>query len=171
MLDVQTWQGNYGENYVRALGSAAGLIISEFKPDRDGVDLGLRWPGLAGAAASPCIDVQVKSWSRPRKSGGVFQFNGLNELQFNQLAGGNYTVPRYLFLIVVPPETDSYAEVGADGMLLRYQGFYTSLQQEARISEPDGGRRRTVAVPVGNVLTARALRALVQGTASGGPTP
>ena len=135
-----------------------GLLVYTPDKDYDGVDFLLRWPGRVGAAASPAIDVQVKSWSRPQKSGGILRFNGLTEVQFNKLAGRDYIVPRYLFLIVVPDDPGKYSEISADGMLLRYQGYYLSLREEALFSEPSPTRRPTVHVPIGNVLTVRTLQ-------------
>jgi len=38
------------------LASAAGLLVYEFDLDRDGVDLGLRFPGRLSDAASPGIE-------------------------------------------------------------------------------------------------------------------
>ena len=161
MLDVHNHQGKFGQDYIRVLASAAGLIVWTPDLDRDGVDLGIRWPGEVGAAAFPAIDAQVKSWSNPRKSGGYWRFGGLDEVQFNQLAGSACTVPRYLFLVVVPPDAAAYSEILTDGMLLRYQGFYTSLRDETPIPHPSRKRRRAVQVPIGNVLTVRSLRALL----------
>ncbi len=161
MLDARNLQGKFGEDYVRVLASAAGLIIYTPDKDRDGVDFLLRWPGRAGAAAFPAIDVQVKSWSSPQKSGGTWRFGGLTEVQFNKLAGHDYLVPRYLFLVVVPDDPDQYSQISADGMLLRYQGYYLSLREEALVSEASPARRRTVYVPIGNILTVRSLRTLM----------
>jgi hypothetical protein len=87
VLDARNHQGKFGQDYVRVLASAAGLLVYTPDLDYDGIDLLIRWPGQVGAAASPAIDVQVKSWSNPRKSGGSWRFDGLNELQFNKLAG------------------------------------------------------------------------------------
>ncbi len=161
VLDARNLQGKFGEDYVRVLASAAGLIIYTPDKDRDGVDFLLRWPGRAGAAAFPAIDVQVKSWSSPQKSGGTWRFGGLTEVQFNKLAGHDYLVPRYLFLVVVPDDPDQYSQISADGMLLRYQGYYLSLREEALVSEASPARRRTVYVPIGNILTVRSLRTLM----------
>ena len=86
---------------------------------------------------------------------------GLNELHFNKLAGQAYTVPRYLFLVIVPESADTYAEIFTDGMLLRYQGFYVSLRDEPVIEAPRREHRRVVHVPIGNVLTSGTLRALM----------
>jgi hypothetical protein len=161
VLDANNHQGKFGQDYIRVLASAAGLIVWTPDLDRDGVDIGIRWPGQAGAAAFPAIDAQVKSWSNPRQVGGALRFGGLDEVQFNQLAGQGFTVPRYLFLVVVPTDAGDYSEVYTDGMLLRYQGFYLSLRDETPIPEPSRNRHRTVEVPIGNVLTVRSLRTLL----------
>jgi len=161
VLDARNHQGKFGEDYVRVLASAAGLLVYTPDKDYDGVDFLLRWPGRVGAAASPAIDVQVKSWSRPRKSSGTWRFDGLNEVQFNKLAGCDYTVPRYLFLVVVPDDPGQYSEILADGMILRYQGYYLSLREESLVSEPSTERRHTVYVPIGNILTVRTLHTLM----------
>jgi hypothetical protein len=160
VLDGRNHQGKFGQDYVRVLASAAGLLVYEFDLDRDGIDLGLRFPGPLSDAASPGIEVQVKSWSTPRPSAGSWRYDGLYEDQFNKLAG-DYAIPRYLFLVHVPSDRRSYADVGPDGMLLRYQGYFQSFQHEPRIAQPDGKRRRPVLVPTANVLTVRALHGLV----------
>jgi hypothetical protein len=161
VLDARNHQGKFGEDYIRVLASATGLIVCTPDKDVDGVDFLLRWPARAGAAASSGIDVQVKSWSQPRKSGGTWRFGGLTEVQFNKLAGSNFTVPRYLFLVVVPDDPRQYAEISADGMLLRFQGYYLSLSEEPPINNPNSIRKHAVDVPIGNILTVRTLKTLM----------
>lgn len=161
MLEGKNHQGLFGEDYVRVLASAAGLVATKVGLDYDGVDFFVRWPGRIGTAASPGIDVQVKSWSKRRISGGSLQYGGLTEVQFNQLATCDYAIPRYLFLVLVPDDADQYSEVTADGLLLRYQGYHLSLRDQGLITEPNKKRRRTVSVPVSNILTVGALRRLM----------
>jgi hypothetical protein len=161
MLEANNHQGKFGEDYIRVLASAAGLIVSTPDLDHDGIDLGIRWPGRVGMAASPAIDVQVKSWSSARVPGGSYRFGGLNEVQFNQLAGRDYTVPRYLFLVIVPRDASTYSELFSEGMLLRHQAFYASLREEPLVEAPSSRRHRAVSVPVGNVLTVPSLRRLL----------
>ena len=161
VLDARNHQGKFGQDYVRALASAAGLIIATFDLDVDGVDLGLRFAGRAGKTASPAIDIQVKSWSKPRSVAGEWHFSGLNEWQFNKLAGADYTIPRYLFLILVPSDQHTYVSFETEGMFLRHLGYYLSLQNQPRIERPDNTRRRAVRVPMSNVLTVRSLLNLV----------
>jgi hypothetical protein len=152
VLDANNYQGKFGQDYVRVLASAAGLTVWTPDLDYDGIDLGIRWPGRVGSAASPAID-------------------GLNELQFNNLAGQAYTTPRYLFLVVVPKKNIRYAEISPEGMLLRYQGYYVSLRDEALIQQPSRNRRRVVHVPVGNVLTTGTLRGLMHPDLAGHGVP
>jgi hypothetical protein len=82
-------------------------------------------------------------------------------VQFNKLAGGDYTVPRYLFLVVVPDDPGEYTEISADGMLLRFQGYYLSLSAEDPVDNPKSDRKRAVHVPIGNILTVRTLLTLM----------
>lgn len=95
----------------------------------------------------------------PRR--GAIDFRGLDERQFNKLAGNEFLVPRYLFVIHVPPRADLYADLSTSGLLLRHIGYYVSLRACLPIGTPDRRRRTKVEVPLGNVLTANSLRDLV----------
>jgi len=162
MLDAKQHQGKFGEDYVRVLASAAGLVVLKEDLDADGVDLGFRSTGRYGRVYSPMIEAQVKTWSKPSGRDGGLHYRGLDEFQFNQLAGPDFSVPRYLFLVCVPPSWSEYAAAGPEGILLRRLGYYLSLRAEPQIAEPDRRRSRPVVVPTANVLTAQALRRLTE---------
>ncbi|MEO5875995.1 MAG: DUF4365 domain-containing protein [Streptosporangiaceae bacterium] len=162
MLDRWNHQGKFAEDYVRVLASAAGLLVYKDDLDYDGIDLGFRYPGRSGLMSSPAIEVQIKSWSSPRFGAGELLYDGLSEQQYNKLVDGPFTVPRYLFIIVVPKDSDSYAGFETEGMVLRQLGYFHGFEGEKAISQPDKRRRRRVRVPSGNVLTMRSLLALVQ---------
>lgn len=162
MLDAKQHQGKFGEDYVRVLASAAGLIIYKDDLDVDGIDLGLRAKGRYGRVFSPAIEAQVKTWSQPTVTGGHLIYRGLNEWQFSQLAGPDYTVPRFLFLICVPKDSSQYATSAMDGIMLRNLGYFVSLRHEQPVANPDRKRSYPVRVPTANVLTAAALRRLAE---------
>ncbi|MBW8484056.1 DUF4365 domain-containing protein [Actinomadura parmotrematis] len=170
MLEHRNHQGKFAEDYVRVLASAAGLVVQKEDIDVDGIDLGLRYPGRVGGLSFPAIEVQVKSWSAPRVVDGELRYGGLNEVQYNHLAAGPFTVPRFLFLVLVPRERDAYARFETDGMMLRQLGYYRGFEGEQGIGDPSNRRRRAVRVPLGNVLTARTLLSLVR-AATGAPAP
>jgi hypothetical protein len=81
MLDALVHQGKFGEDYVRVLASAAGLLVFKDDVDQDGVDLGIKMPGLSRYGWSPMIEVQVKTTSRPQRRAAAFDFDGLNQTQ------------------------------------------------------------------------------------------
>jgi hypothetical protein len=156
----RTHQGQFGEDYVRVLATAAGLTVSDYHPDVDGVDLQIALPADVGSVRSPRIDVQVKTTSRLRPVDGVFAFDGLDGRQFNKLAGRGFTVPRYLFLVTVPPDASRYADLNHHGLLLRHIGYWASLRAHETV--PGGRATVRVKVSTANVLTAARLRELVE---------
>jgi hypothetical protein len=167
MLDALVHQGKFGEDYVRVLASAAGLLVSKDDVDHDGVDLCIKMPGRSVFGWSPRIEVQVKTTSRPRLRAAAFDFDGLNQSQFNRLAGPDFVVRRYLFLVIVPQKAEEYAALNTGGLLLRDVGYYVSLRDRALIDAPRSDRRVRVAVPTANVLTVTTLRRLINADAGG----
>ncbi|NRQ39421.1 DUF4365 domain-containing protein [Nonomuraea sp. NN258] len=161
MLGRRNHQGKFAEDYVRVLASAAGLLVYQDDLDHDGVDLGFRHPGRAGYISSPAIEVQIQSWSAPLCKGPDLHFRGLNEVQYNKLVDGPFLVPRYLFLVVVSPEIGRYARVDTEGLTLSRLCYYRGFEGEPPIASPSTQRHPAIQVPLGNVLTVRALRELV----------
>jgi hypothetical protein len=161
MLDARSHQGKFGEDYIRVLASAAGLLVSRDDLDYDGIDFCIKMPGSSSYGWSPRIDVQVKTTSRAKRRDAAFDFDGLNQRQFNQLAGTDFVVRRFLFLVIVPTRAAEYAALNTAGLLLRDVGYYVSLQQLDRIARPDTGKRVRVTVPTANVLTVTTLRRLI----------
>ena len=162
MLDARSHQGKFGEDYIRVLASAAGLLVSQDDLDHDGVDFCIKLPGPSPRGWSPRIDVQVKTSSRPKQRAAAFDFDGLNQRQFNKLAGPDYVVPRFLFLVVVPAKSDQYAALNTGGLLLRDVGYYVSLRDRMPVDKPRGDRHIRVTVPTANVLTVTTLRRLIE---------
>jgi hypothetical protein len=162
MLDAKQHQGKFGEDYVRVLASAAGLLVLKDDLDVDGIDLGFRATGRYGRVFSPTIEAQIKTWSAPARSSGYLTYRGLNEWKFNKLAGPDFTVPRFLFVICVPADSQSYAASMTEGVMLRHLGYFVSLRSEEPIAYPNRDRKRMVKVPTANVLTASALRRLTE---------
>jgi hypothetical protein len=152
-------QGYFGESFVRVLASAAGLIASRPELDMMGVDLTLCYPGSRGTTRFPMIDVQVKSWSRAAGSADAWRYP-MKVAHYNNLAGDAYSVPRYLFLVVVPEESEQYAHADGDALQLRHCGYWLSLAGQPPI-DVDEQKTITVRVPKRNMLTVPALRGLL----------
>jgi Domain of unknown function (DUF4365) len=159
-LDQNNHQGWYGEHFVQVLAAAAGLQCSPLTPDCNGVDLDIS--GTREVRGDfPCIKVQVKSWSVPREADGSWRYGGLTEKRYNALAGRR-RVPRFLFLVVVPPDASTYACVNGDFLRLSRAAYWMSLESYERFSEPSCERKVQVLVPQQNLLTVESLTVLCE---------
>lgn len=163
VLSANSCQGKFGEDYVRVLASAAGLLVAQDDLDVDGVDLCVKFPGPTARSFSPRIDVQVKTVSRPRRRNGVLVFDGLSAGQFNKLAGDDFVVPRYLFVVQVPTRAEEYVDLSSAGLLLRHLGYFASLRDHPRVDPRGPHGRVPISVPLANVLTVDSLRLLTTG--------
>jgi hypothetical protein len=156
-LDPKAHQGYYGECFVRALAASAGLVVS--RPDLDvmGEDFTIGYPGRRGSLRHPKIDVQVKSWSNPVGTHTVWRYR-MRAHHYNELAGHQFYLPRYLFLVIVPADVEHYTQVEANSLRLHHAGYWASFATAARA---ENAQTITVDVPKSNLLTAESLRALL----------
>lgn len=116
-LDPKAHQGLFGESFVRVLASAAGLIVSRADLDVDGCDFTISHKGSSGATRHPKIDIQVKSWSRRRavRRDGHWKYR-MQAKHFNELAGTDFALPRFLVTIPVNvPEANLLTVMLPDG--------------------------------------------------------
>lgn len=146
-LNANVHQGLHGEGFIYALASAAGFTTSKMNVDLDGVDWQIAHPGPKGTARSPRIELQVKSWSNPVIRDGAFQYR-LSVAHYNKIAGIGFQVPRYLALVIVPPNAQEYATCDDECMRLGVAAYFLSLAdrdvQPAGESDP---KTIVVAVP------------------------
>ncbi|MCE7009968.1 DUF4365 domain-containing protein [Kibdelosporangium philippinense] len=153
-------QGRYGESYFHALATAAGAVATARKggDDIEGTDFYVSLPREVRGVRYPKIEVQVKTASAPHLSadGSVWKFRGLDEVQFNDLAG-EYQLPHFLVMIAVPSDHGDYACVTDKALELRHVGYWLSLATHQRIVDPSRKRKVTVDIPVDNRLTVESL--------------
>jgi hypothetical protein len=142
------------------LASAAGLTVYQYNRDIHGIDLGICREEPGHHCRSPKIEVQVKTVSRPTHRGGALVYDGLDARQYDKLAGPLFQLPRYLFVVVVPPRAELWADLGPQGLLLRHIGYYLPMRDQPAL--PAGRASARLAVPTANVLTVERLQALVE---------
>lgn len=160
-LNEQVRQGHFGEGFIWALSCAAGLNPGKRVLDVDGVDIQIGRPGRHGKMKAPTIEAQIKSWSTAKVKNGFYPYS-LPVSNFNNLVGvvgEDLAVPRYLFLVVVPPDFEQYCHATAGGMTLCYAAYWHDLMHEDEV-DPDTQESKTVYVPQANLLTATSLREL-----------
>jgi hypothetical protein len=162
-LDPNQHQGYFGEAFVRALAAAAGLIATKHDLDVTGTDLLVGYKGSRHGPRHPLIEVQVKSCARrqARWRDGCWRYP-LARRHFNNLAGNDFPVPRFLALVIVPDHWQHYAVNKTDLLELRHCAYWLSLTDREQV-DPDVSGKVPVDVPAGNILTKEALLRLVTG--------
>ncbi|MEV6243755.1 hypothetical protein [Lentzea sp. NPDC051838] len=143
--------------YVRALATAAGLHVSVCDVTADGVDFGFRFP----SSVFPAIEARVVWTAKPLGGEAEWCYDGLDEVGFTRLAGRDFTVPRFLFLMVLPPD-EAYVSFQSDGMVLRHLGYFHPMGDEEPVPAPDRSHSRPVRISLARVLTTDSLRELLR---------
>jgi len=159
-IDHNKHQGEYGEALVRVLATAAGLMVAKPEPDYDGIDFFLRYPGARGTPYRPQIDVQVKSTRSPEGSATHWRYR-LEAKHFNQLAGVYEDVPRFLILVIVPPDLAGYTAVDEHNLRLHHAGYWVSLHDHEPNWEIPVSQKVGVDIPKVNLLTVESLLGLM----------
>jgi hypothetical protein len=161
-LNEQVHQGHFGEGFIWALACAAGLNPGKRSLDVDGVDIIVGFPGKLGKIKSPSLEAQIKSWSQPKVRDRHFAYP-LPVSNFNALVGKvgvELASPRYLFLVIVPKNAESYAKATVAGLTLSHAAYWLDLMDEEEI-DPEVQESKTVYVPQTNLLTSDMLRELI----------
>ncbi|MGW5444959.1 DUF4365 domain-containing protein [Streptomyces asiaticus] len=151
-------RGDYGEQFVRALAAAANLDAARRERDRVGIDWNLGYPGRAGTRAFPAIDVQVKSWSTPNDDPDTLRYP-LKIKNYNWLAGREWNLPRFLFLVITPVDPACWADATHDHLKLRHAAYWACLHHLDPLDRPNTSSC-VVEVPRTNLLTVDALHGL-----------
>lgn len=159
MLNRLQHQGLYGETFIRALASAAGLIVARADLDVTGEDFTISAKGVVAGKRHPKIDVQIKSWSNPKGTAADWSYPMRVE-HFNELAGTDYSLPRFLVVVIVPKQHHEYAVAGPDRLVLNHAAYWVGLQDQDRL-DPAERTMITVRVPRANLLTTNVLRSLM----------
>ncbi|MER5363270.1 DUF4365 domain-containing protein [Streptomyces sp. NPDC002785] len=150
-------KGDFGEQFVRALATAANLNVSNSR-DRLGIDWELTFPGRGGTRRYPQIQEQVKCWNRPKDTGDSWRYP-LRVHNYNLLSGRDFYVPRFLLLVVVPEDAGEWVEAPHEGLLLRHAAYWACFHDNELTDRPKDSSL-TVSVPKANLLTTETLHDL-----------
>ncbi|NKY99990.1 DUF4365 domain-containing protein [Nocardiopsis alborubida] len=163
-LERNVHQGHYGEHFTSVLAAAAGLQVSKPFPDFGGTDLTIGYPGSFGGLRHPSIEVQVKSWSRAQGAGNHWSYDGLNQVQFNELAGPGFRCPRFLVLVIVPSSAEDYVYADHESLRLSHAAYWASFRHLDPVEPASRDKKQRVQVPKANLLTTKTLRDLLVST-------
>lgn len=153
-------QGDYGEQFVQALAIVSGLdTLKSAYRDRCGVDWQIQFPGIYRLSRYPKIEVQVKTWSQPHGDDLAWRYP-LRVKNFNNLAGEGFSLPRFLFLVIVPDYQPTWTEVSSDNFVLRQAVYWENFLYHDPLPDRPPESTHTVSVPYKNLLTTESLLTL-----------
>lgn len=149
--------------YIHAVASHAGYAWEPTKIDRDGIDGRVMARGAVVANASirsPVLGFQLKGTTTIVGSPDPIPFP-LKQKNYDDLRG-RCAEPRYLALLVMPPDPSEWLQLDADALVLRRCMHWLSL---AKAPPTSNSTTTTVHIPRGNVLDVAAMRRLVEAAA------
>ncbi|MER5517606.1 DUF4365 domain-containing protein [Streptomyces sp. NPDC002763] len=154
-------RGAFGEEFIRMLATAANLDVTRKERDRVGVDWQLGYAGRRGTRRFPAIEAQVKCTSSPDIHDDHIRY-ALKLKNYNQLAGPDYEMPRFLFLVLAPTDAFAWSYATEDHLLLRNAAYWLCLhdQQTLPLDNRSSTGTRTIHIPRANLLTVDSLHDL-----------
>lgn len=156
-------RGAFGEEFIRMLATAANLDVTRKERDRVGVDWQLGYAGRRGTRRFPAIEAQVKCTSSPDIHGDHIRYK-LKVKNYNELAGPDYEMPRFLFLVLAPVDPFAWSHATEDHLLLSHAAYWLCLHDQQPLPPPENKSKtdstRTVYVPRANLLTVDSLHDL-----------
>lgn len=160
VLGGNNHRGNFGEQFVSSLAIAANLDVSKTMINDDiGIDCTLSRKQRSGRIRFPKIEVQVKCWSRPRGNPDAWRYP-LRVHNYNHLAGKDFDVPRFLFLVISPVDQKPWVDVDEERFLMRHAAYWACFHDAEVLSGRPKDSTFTVSVPRANLLDVTSLDSL-----------
>ena len=144
----------FGDAFLLAVAGVAGCAVALRRPDDDSID----WTLSCRLPRRPKIDVQMKTWSGDDCSSDPIRYP-LKRKNYDDLILTDVVVPRILVLVTIPKDIGEWTAWSAEQLTLRRCGYWMSL---AGLPQSDNETTVTVSVPRANVLTAEALKDMMQ---------
>jgi hypothetical protein len=149
--------------YIHAVASRAGYAWEPTKIDRDGIDGRVMARGVVvqnASVSSPMLGFQLKGTTTIAGSPDPIPFP-LKQKNYDDLRG-RCAEPRYLALLVMPPDPAEWLHLNEDALVLRRCMHWLSL---AKAPPTSNLTSTTVHIPRANVLDVAAMRSLIEAAA------
>lgn len=160
-LSMSHAQEQFAKAFVLAVAALAGCSAAEPAPDVDDIDWTL---SCRLRPRRPKLDLQVKSWTRDTGTPEALHYP-LQRKNYDGLVLTNLLIPRFLVLVLVPPQPDDWLSVSPEQLVLRRCAFWCSLAGQP---ESENISTVTVQVPRANLFDVAAVTRLMQVINEGG---
>lgn len=165
-MDISHQKEEFNIAYVRAIAAQAGFSVASPSRDNDSVDMiivSAQNRKHIGAIRSPKIDLQLKCTSQDILNENILRFP-LPIKNYNDLRGEDFANPRYLFVLVVPAEPESWITYTNDSITLNHACYWLSMKD---LPPTANTQTVTVEIPISQRLTTAALELLMDSASKG----
>lgn len=163
-MDIAKKKEQFNVAYIYAMAAQAGLNPSQLQVDDDSIDIQLSGKGFLGRIRNPMVQLQLKCTSQDVISGEVIKF-ALSRKNYDDLRGQNVICPRYLVVLLVPEENDSWIQHHDAFMSLHNTCYWLSLKDFPTTSNSTSV---TVDIPLSQRLTTASLSQFLTLASEGG---
>lgn len=157
-MDINQRKQLLSRSYVGAIAAQIGLRSAIPDVDDDSVDLILKGRGFHSTIRNPQIEVQLKCTELDKGCSEFFSFQ-LPVKNYNDLRGDNLLCPRYLFVLVVPQDSNYWLSYEVDHMKIKYRCYWISLKD---LDTTHNENSITIKIPRKNLLTASSLKSIME---------
>ena len=126
-MDLNLKKELFSRAYVQALAAQAGFRTAIPDVDDDSIDVIIRGKDYTSPIRNPQIDVQLKCTATDAGTSELFHFP-LPAKNYNELRGSNVACPRYLFVMIIPPNCDTWIRHTPSFVILRHYAYWISLR-------------------------------------------
>ncbi|HEU4428784.1 MAG TPA: DUF4365 domain-containing protein [Myxococcota bacterium] len=155
----ETWQmEEFGEAYVRAVASVAGVTVDRPRVDNDSVDLRFSKRLSSGPIHAVSLEAQLKTTAADILRAGHLAFP-LEMKNYDDLRPANVMVPRILIVVLVPPDTIEWLYRANPSCASK--GARTGCRSAACQRSPTRRQRRSMCRALKRSRQARLSRSLI----------
>ena len=164
IMDIEKQKEQFSIAYVNAIAAHAGLNNASLSVDDDSVDLLIKGRGFKGKIRNPQLELQLKCTSQDIINGGFVNFP-LSLKNYEDLRGDNVLCPRYLVVLIVPEDTESWSQHNENELIRSNSGYWGSIRD---YPETKNRTNVTVKIPLAQKLTKESLLGLMEQASEGG---
>lgn len=155
-MDLNQVKENYSKAYIRSIAAVAGCVVEMPENDRDSIDLKIRgYPSSQGKLKTVTIDVQLKcTWNYTQHDDSIgFR---LKIKDYNDLRRQSH-FPFILVVVLVPKNKNEWIEQSEENLLMRYCGYWASLEN----MPAESSDKIIIRIPRVNVFTPNAIQEII----------
>lgn len=145
-------QEQFSEAFLRSFAAPLGLNPSKLEVDNDSIDIKLTGKDYPGRFSCPEIHIQLKS-TTPKFTDEIFFHYQLKKKNYNDLKNEAVVFPRYLFLFLIPDDTNLWLVEKENSLELHYIGLWYSLKGLPEIAS----KSKIIKIPRRNIISRTVL--------------